>query len=673
LHALDGKAEAAANRALRIARGRLAPRPSAALRQALSSAIGSSAKRPRHGRGNGVRAAGKHAQRVIVKARVVPVRSKSPAKAMREHLTYMARDSAARDGETGRLFNGAGELDAAATDAFAERGLSCRHQFRFIVSPERGGDLDLERFTRELVRSMERDLGTRLDYAAAVHHDTDQPHVHLVVNGRDARGGDLVISRDYLGNGMRYRAMELATNALGYRSDLDILQSLTRDVHAERFTALDRRLQGMAQRHPDGIIDLRVTPADPRAALQRRLYLGRLAYLTDNGLARTICEGTWKLEGDALDRLRGLTRHREIQRHVERHLESDERPGSIDVIDKAKFASPVTGRVLGRGVANELTGTAYLAVGGLDGKTYYATLSAYSERDAARPARSGDIVTLRGVQARASGRADRVIVDLANRHGGIYDPRSHLQQLRGERLPYNATPERFVDAHVRRLEALASRGLVTRESDGRYRIPSDLLTTMETTAASARDSAFITVDVRGRDLRAQVVARAYTWLDEQLVAGNAQQLRNVAVRTRFQDDVVQAAEQRVRQLAQIGLAQVDGERVTFDRQLKTKLARFERDDAAARLRPQYGRYVDFDDARRFNGRIATIETLSSGPHAVVVSGDRFTLIAAERGLAKLVGKDVALTLDAPRSRDANQARMRFRVLDALDLSPSLGR
>jgi len=672
LHALDGKAEAAANRALRIARGPLAPRPSAALRLALSSAIRSSAKRPRHGRGNGVRAAGKHAQRVIVKARVVPVRSKSPAKAMREHLTYMARDSAARDGETGRLFNGAGELDAAAIDAFAERGLSCRHQFRFIVSPERGGDLDLERFTRELVRSMERDLGTRLDYAAAVHHDTDQPHVHLVVNGRDARGGDLVISRDYLGNGMRYRAMELATDALGYRSDLEILQSLARDVHAERFTPLDRRLQGMAERHPEGIVDLRVTPADPRAALQRRLYLGRLAYLTDNGLARVIIQGVWKLEADALDRLRGLTRHREIQRHVERHFGPGERPGSIEVIDKAKLASPVTGRVLGRGVANELTGTAYLALAGLDGKTYYATLSAYSERDAAQPARTGDLVTLRGVQARTSGRADRVIVDLAHRHGGIYDPRLHLQQARGERLPYNATPERFVDAHVRRLEALASRGLVIREADGRYRIPSDLLTTMETTA-SARDSAFITVDVRGRDLRSQAVARAYTWLDEQLVASNLQQLRNVAVRTRFQDDVVQAAEQRVRQLAQIGLAQVDGERLTFDPQLKTKLARIERDDAAARLRPQYGRYVDFDDARRLNGRVTAIEDLSSGPHAVVVSGDRFTLVAAERGLAKLVGKDVALTLDAPRNRDANQARMRFRVLDALDLSPSLGR
>ena len=265
-----------------------------------------------------------------MKARVVPVRSKSPAKAMREHLTYMARDSAARDGETGQLFNGAGELDAAATDAFAERGLSCRHQFRFIVSPEKGGDLDLERFTRELVRSMERDLGTRLDYAAAVHHDTDQPHVHLVVNGRDARGGDLVISRDYLGNGMRYRAMELATDALGYRSDLDILQSLTRDVHAERFTALDRRLQGMAERHPEGIVDLRVTPAIRAPRCSVGCTSAGSLYLTDNGLARAIIQGVWKLEADALDRLRGLTRHREIQRHVERHLESGERPGSIE-------------------------------------------------------------------------------------------------------------------------------------------------------------------------------------------------------------------------------------------------------------------------------------------------------------------------------------------------------
>jgi hypothetical protein len=286
---------------------------------------------------------------------------------MREHHT--ARDWRHVTAEAGQLFNGAGELDGSPD--------ACRA--RAVVLPsvpfhhrlKGGGDLDLERFTRELVRSWNAGR-TRLGYAAAVHHDTDQPHVHLVERPRC--GGDLV-SRDYLGNGMRYRAMELATDALGYRSDLDILQSLARDVHAERFTPLDRRLQGMAERHPEGIVDLRVTPADPRAALQRRLYLGRLAYLTDNGLARVIIQCVWKLEADAIDRLRGLTRHREIQRHVERHLESAN-ARSVEVIE-----GPVriAGDVASWPRCGERTHRHCLPRRcRYYGQTYYATLSDFS-------------------------------------------------------------------------------------------------------------------------------------------------------------------------------------------------------------------------------------------------------------------------------------------------------
>jgi type IV secretory pathway VirD2 relaxase len=677
LRALDSKGGATTNRALQLARGSFAPSPRAALRRALSKATGGGragdAKHSRYGRGQGVRAAGKHAQRVIVKARVVPLRNNMKPKAMREHLTYMARDAAALDGKTGQLFDGAGELDQAAVDAFAERSLSGRHQFRFIVSPERGGDLDMPRFTRDLVRAMERDLGTRLDYAAAVHHDTDQPHVHLVVNGHNARGGDLVISRDYIAQGMRHRAMELATDVLGYRSALDILQSLARDVQADRFTALDRRLQAIAERHPEGVIDLRSIPADPHASLQRRLHLGRLAYLTDHDLAENVGQGVWRLQPDALDRLRGLTQHREIQHIAERHLEPGDRTGSIEVIDKATQTVAISGRVLGRGIANELSGTPYLIVAGIDGKNYYAALSTYSERDLAQVARAGDIVTVRRVDARATGRADRLIVDLANRNEGVYDPKQHLAQCRGQRLPFDTTAERYVDAHVRRLDALVSRRLVTPEPDGRYRVPADLIARLEFTSAPARDAAVLKVEVHGRDLRAQTVARAMTWLDEQLISGVPQQLRQVAVRTRFQDELVDAADQRARRLVQLGLAHIDGDRIQLDAQLKPKLARLERSDAATRLTRQFGRYVDLDETRRFSGHVAAIETLASGPHAVVVSGDRFTLVSAERELANLVGKDVSLSLAQSRGRDAEQTRVRFRVLDALDRSPSLGR
>jgi type IV secretory pathway VirD2 relaxase len=669
--ALDAKAGAASNRVLRVARGSFAASPKAALRRAVANALRGSAKRAHHARGAGIRAAAKYAQRVVVKARVVLVRHNSPDKAIRQHLAYMARDPASRDGQTGRLFNEVGDLDARDVGAFAERGLSCRHQFRFIVSPERGGDLDLERFTRNLMRSMERDLGTRLDYAAAVHHDTDQPHVHIVVNGHDARGGDLVISRDYIANGMRHRAMELATDALGYRSDLDILQSLARDVHADRFTALDRRLQKASECNPDRTIDLRLTPGEPRAAMQRRLNLGRLEHLGRMGLASEVVSGVWRLEPHALDRLRGFTQHRAVQRLVEKHLNASDHNGSIEIVDKAKLRVPITGRVLGRGLANELSDAAYIVVAGIDGKTYYAALSSHSERHLAEPARAGDIVTLSGVESRPTGRADRTIVEQAAGNRGLYDAQRHLESIRGQRLPFGAAPERYVEAHVRRCDALVSRGFLARESEGRYRVPSDLLERLTVDPARARDSAFITVEVQGRDLRAQVAARVFTWLDEQLVTGAPQSLRQSAVRTRFQDDLIEAAERRTCQLVQLGLARIDADGVQFDSQLRSKLMRIEHEDAVRRLSQTYGRYVELAQTQRFAGRVAATETLVSGAHAVVVSGDRFTLVPAEHDLAKLVGRDVSLSLAS--GRDAEQTRVRFRVLDAMDLSPSLGR
>jgi hypothetical protein len=407
--------------------------------------------------------------------------------------------------------------------------------------------------------------------------------------------------------------------------------------------------------------------------MQRRLYLGRLAHLRDAQLATEIVRGVWRLEPDALDRLRGLNEHRDVQRQVARHVEPGDRAAVFYVIDKATLSVPITGCILGRGLANELSGTAYLVVAGMDGKTYYTALSNHSERHLDQGARMGDIVTLSRVQSRASGEADRNIVEIANRYGGLYDPQRHLAQFGDSRLPHDATPERYVDAHVRRLEALVSRGFVTREPNGRYRIPADLIERLESDRAQGRDNTFVRVDVRGRDLHAQADARAVTWLDEQLVAGIPQQLRHVAVRTRFQNEFVEAAEQRVKCIVQLGLAHIDGDRVQFDVQLKPKLARLERDDAAARLSGQFGRHVNLDETRRFSGRVAAIETLASSPHAVVVSGDRFTLVSAERDLANLVGKDVSLSLAQSRERDAEQSRVRFRVLDALDLPPSLGR
>jgi type IV secretory pathway VirD2 relaxase len=180
-------------------------------------------------------------RRVTIKTLLVNQRNASP-QSLAKHLRYIERDGAGRDGESGRAYGP--QTDEADLDAFKERAADDRHHFRFIVSPEDGAELDdLRTYTRHLVNRMEADLGTRLDWVAVDHWNTDNPHTHLIVRGRDDIGKDLIIAGDYIAHGFRHRAAELATEWLGPRTELDIQQTLQREVEQERWTNLDRTLQ----------------------------------------------------------------------------------------------------------------------------------------------------------------------------------------------------------------------------------------------------------------------------------------------------------------------------------------------------------------------------------------------------------------------------------------------
>ncbi|RUV44169.1 MAG: hypothetical protein E5X45_28595 [Mesorhizobium sp.] len=54
---------------------------------------------------------------------------------------------------------------------------------------------DLKAFTRDLMGQMEKDLGTKLDWIAADHWNTDNPHIHIILRGRTEDGEDLVRAR----------------------------------------------------------------------------------------------------------------------------------------------------------------------------------------------------------------------------------------------------------------------------------------------------------------------------------------------------------------------------------------------------------------------------------------------------------------------------------------------
>ncbi len=356
----------------RFRRGRGGARDGSFVSQALRAAGPGFAKSLGHlGRGRvaaraGVGRPGPRARRVIVKARLVVQPGRLKGATLR-HARYLEREPASEPGH--RPAYGP-ETDASDLDALAERSAGDRHQFRFIVAPEDGVDLDdLPQFTRTLMSRVERDLQTPLDWVAVDHWDTDNPHTHILLRGKTGTGQDLVIDRDYISHGLRFRAQELATEWLGPRTDREIQATQSKDLQADRLTPLDRTLQREAA---DGGLDLRETPASPAARRVRVLKLGRLAHLAKLGLADELRPGRWQLRPDAEATLRALGERGDIVRLVQQILG----PAGNDLaIFSPGQSPPVTGAIVARGLSDELTEQGYLLVQGTDGRTHYLRLT----------------------------------------------------------------------------------------------------------------------------------------------------------------------------------------------------------------------------------------------------------------------------------------------------------
>jgi type IV secretory pathway VirD2 relaxase len=330
-------------------------------------------------------------RRVIIKARVV--RQKGAhfrAAPLARHLTYLKRDGVDREGSEGRLFDPAG--DDVDGEAFAERCEDDRHHFRFIISPEDAVQMeDLRAFTRELMDDMGHDLGTRLDWVAVDHWNTDNPHIHILVRGRADDGRDLVIDRDYIREGMRSRAEERVTAELGHRTEREIEQALRREVSAERWTSLDRSLQRLQDER--GLIDLRPDPSE-HARSDRALLIGRATALERLGLANAHGPACWTLGSDLEGKLRALAERGDIIKTMHRAMSRQ-----LSSADTGRFAlyqdasdNPVIGRLIERGLHDELTGEAYAIVDGIDGRVHHLK---FSDLEVTGDAEPGGIVELR--------------------------------------------------------------------------------------------------------------------------------------------------------------------------------------------------------------------------------------------------------------------------------------
>ena len=328
----------------------------------------------------------------VIKARVIRMNQRGGN--LPNHLSYLSRYGVTRDGEEARLFGPGPEDVAVEADVgeFAERCRDDRHHFRFIVSPDDALEMaDLKSFAHDLVDQMEKDLDTKLDWVGIAHWNTAHPHVHLIVRGVRDDGQDLVISRDYIKEGMRDRARDLITQELGPRSDHEIRRTLERQIKAERWTSLDRQLR--RDTHKSGIIDLSPRPGQ-QPDEYHALKVGRLRTLEVLGVAHQIGHSQWFLSDDAEATLREIGERGDIIKRIHQALTERgiERGAASFVLAGDTLNDPIVGRLVDRGLDDEFKGTAYVVIDGVDGRTHHVRLP---DLHAAGDSAPGSIVELR--------------------------------------------------------------------------------------------------------------------------------------------------------------------------------------------------------------------------------------------------------------------------------------
>ena len=538
------------------------------------------------------------------------------------HLAYLERDGVERDGSPGRLYGADESFDR---EAFAKPLKGERRQFRFIVSPEDARQIDLASFARELVGQMQKDLDRPLVWAAVNHHNTDRPHVHLVIRGVDGDGKELRIPPRYIQHDMRARAQHLLTRELGLRTDLEIARQRSQEIDQERLTSIDRTLAELLR--PDGGLDPRDI-AKLRGDLRSTL-LARLATLERLGLTTKEAHGAWRVvEGWQRDLSQLGVRNDVIKRL---HQLAPGEPSRYRFLEPSQLRAPVEGIVRGKGLHDELTGDLFAAVETHYGEIHYVRL----ERQAGELLREGEVVRIAQTTESWIKPTDHVLARIAERNKGIYDPAVHLEQLAGS-AGRAAAPRDLVAGNLRRLERLERYGLVGRLPDGRWEIRPDLLQQLQ-----AREGTHprhrLSVEYAGASLQTQATYPGPTWLDRQ------PQHAPERASTRFAGELAAALKARAIYLLSLGL-----EVSSPDKARKL--------DATERL--LVGRRLAADLGATYHEGSGTVRgELRAGPRlpsgrafACVVDerSKRLLLVPASPETSRLEGRRVEVTVDQQR-------------------------
>jgi type IV secretory pathway VirD2 relaxase len=574
------------------------------------------------------------ARRVVVKARVVKMRG-SGSKAAYAHLRYLQRDGVTVDGERGRLYSSF--EDEADGSKFLDRGQDDRHQFRLIVAPEDGPELgDLHASTRRLMAQMERDLQTQLDWVAVDHHNTGHPHSHIVIRGVTDDGKILNIAGDYIAHGIRHRASEIVTLELGMQSEWEVQKKLGREVEQDRFTRLDRAV--LEEVNEQGLVDLRVGEAQSYLGRANRyLLIERLEKLERMDLAREEEPARWSVSDRMEKTLREMGERGDIIKTMHRAL-SDQgiaHTGGDYAIHRDRLErGPIIGRLVGKGLAGDQLGDRmHLIIDGVDARAHYVEIANGAQADEAR---IGSVIEV-GPPKTELRPADHNIVAFTDENDRLYRPSQHLATLQDNHLVQDGNEAGYIEAHVRRLEALRRAGIVERLDADHWRIPEDYAQRAQ--HYDAQRSRQVAVRVLSIiDLEAQTTANAATWLDRDLIADAPAATRNGG----FGREVRDALARRRQWLIEQGLARSEGNKTIYQRSVLSTLARRELQQAGENLARERGlSFFTSASGERITGTYRESVQLVSGKYALVEKSREFALVPWRPVIEKELGRTVS--------------------------------
>ena len=388
------------------------PRRANGIHRKFKGRVRSAARGGLFGRGTTVFPRSPKPQRVTVKFHLVRHQSSGHGQeSLARHIYYLQRDGVGLDGADPKFYSL--DKDGLDPETLSKEWAEDRHHFRVIISPERGCDIpDLQEYTREVMRRVERDLETKLDWVAVDHFNTDQPHSHVLLRGRSGEQ-DLVIQQPYIKHGFRERAQEVATELLGERTKEHARESLTKQIHAERWTELDHLIKRIAEQQSDGrSINISQVNLRPGSTFKVDMIINRLIFLSGLDLASNESEKNPKRWGHHKDRflwvlnenyekaLRDLGDRNDVIKQIHQAMGREassivpyvERLGSL----KSEDVKPekITGTVITKGRVDELSDSRFVVIedhGSMTRRSVQAQVLASSEYDALE---TGSVVSL---------------------------------------------------------------------------------------------------------------------------------------------------------------------------------------------------------------------------------------------------------------------------------------